>query len=167
MLDNKGKGMMQDSNKKQRAKHKIGWCSNCGFVHGIVKPYTMVENGHIVIKPICTQCRAKERERERMIVCAVCGLKKGEELFPTTIERLTFDGVNTCNFIVTLCKECRQKPHAEIRKQLNARMQNMCEECSDRFKCYTAKHGRPVESIPDRRGFHMNPRIKKRKWWWL
>jgi len=158
-----------DENRKQkRAKHKIGWCANCGFVHGLVKPYTMVENGHIVIKPICTQCRTAERERERMVVCAVCGLKKGEELFPTTIERLTFDEVNTCNFIVPLCKECRQKPHSEIREQLNARLQNMCEKCPDRFKCYTAKHGEPTESIADKQGFHRNPKINRRnRRWWL
>ena len=152
---------------KGAIKHKIGWCSICGFVHETVRPYTMVEHGKIVIKPICASCRRKERERERMVLCACCGLVKGTNLFPTTVERLTFEGVNTCNFIVPLCKECRAKPHSEVRNKLNLEVTSICETCPDRFKCYTSQHERPEESRvfqQDPQKLHRNAKVTKR-WW--
>jgi|GEM_PF-5558937 hypothetical protein len=156
---------LRDGNKP--IKHRIGWCSVCGFVHENVRPYTMVEHGYIVIKPICESCRKKERERSRMVVCAICGLVKGDNLYATTVERLTFEGVNTCNFIVPLCKDCRSKPHSEIREKLNLEVENICGSCPDRFKCYTAQHEKPEESRlyeQDPQKFHRNPKITKRFW---
>lgn len=153
--------------KKKTIKHKIGWCFVCGPVHVMVRPYTMVEDGITVIKPICTSCRKKERERERMVICAYCGLTKGANLFPTTIERLTFEETNTCNFIVPLCGECKGKPHSEIRAKLNIDIPTFCETCPDRFTCYTSQHGKPAESkvfTQDPQGFHRNERTTTRFW---
>lgn len=122
-------------------KHKIGFCSICNeFVHNTVKPYTMVENGTIVIKPICADCRKLEREKTRMVFCACCGLVRGTNLYPTTITRLTFDGVNTCSFIVPLCKKCREKSVEQVRKELNFKLSEVCKTCTDRFRCYTSRH---------------------------
>lgn len=155
------------ADRKGAIKHKIGWCSLCGFVHETVRPYTMVEDGKVVIKPICASCRKNERERERMVLCACCGLVKGTNLFPTTIERLAFDDVNTCNFIVPLCKGCREKPHSEAREKLNLTALTICETCPDRFKCYTSKHEKPVDSQvfeQDPQRFHRNPKLEKKYW---
>jgi len=148
-------------------KHKIGYCSFCGFTHDTVRPYTMTEGDHIIIKPICTSCRKKEREKNRLVLCACCGLVKGTNLFPTTIERLTFEGVNTCNFIVPLCKECREKPHSEIRSKLNLEVTSICGTCPDRFKCYTSQHEIATESQvyqQDPQRLHRNPKVTKRFW---
>jgi len=103
-----------------------------------------------------------------MVVCAVCGLIKGDNLYATTVERLSFEGVNTCNFIVLLCKECRGKPHAEIREKLNLEVEKLCETCPDRFKCYTSQHGQPEESRKyeqDPLGFHRNPKASTKRFW--
>jgi len=143
---------------KGTIKHKVGWCSFCGFVHEMVRPYSMVENGKLVLRPICPTCRKKERERERIVICAVCGETKGDNLFPTTVERLTFDEVNTCNFIIPLCKECKQKPHSEIREQLNAQITAICNSCIDRFKCFTVAH----EEAPESRVFEQDPQKLQR-----
>ena len=121
-------------------KHKIGYCGICGFTHGTVRPYVMVEDGRVIIKPICSACRKLERDRERVVECACCGIVKGTNLYPTTILRLVFDGTNTCNFIVPLCKECKERPLSEIRKRLNLMLSNICESCPDRFNCYTTQH---------------------------
>ena len=156
-----------ESGKKGAIKHKIGWCSICGFVHDTVRPYTMVEKGITVIKPICAPCRKNERERERMVLCACCGLVQGTNLFPTTIERLVFEGDNTCNFIVPLCKECRGMPHSEVREKLNLEVTRICETCPDRFKCYTSRHEEATESRvfqQDPQKFHRNTKITKRFW---
>lgn len=156
-----------DKNKGE-IKHKIGWCSNCGWVHDTVRPYTMVEDGHTTIKSICSKCRKKDREDERLIICACCGLVRGDTIYPTTVERLVFEEINSCNFIVPLCKKCREtKPHEEIREQLKLD-NSICNDCQDRFKCWTGKHDKPAESYKrsgDPLKFHRNPKVgSKRRW---
>ena len=148
-------------------KHKVSYCNFCGFTHDTVRPYTMTEGDHITIKAICSSCRKKEREKSRLVFCANCGLVRGETLYPTTIERLIFDEVNTCNFIILLCKECRAKPHSEVRNKLNLEVSSICETCPDRFKCYTSQHEGATESLvfqQDSLKFHRNTKVTKR-WW--
>ncbi len=150
------------SQKEKHIKHKIGWCSTCGWVHGIVKAYMFTENGHNIVKTLCPKCREKDRTAERYILCAVCGKKQGATLFPVTIEKLNFDDNNTCNMLVPLCEECRQKPHSEIRQKME--VPDMCETCSDRFSCYTSKHDQPLDSRTSWRGknnFHKNARGRR------
>jgi hypothetical protein len=128
---------------KKPIKHKVGWCANCGYVHDNVRQFTFAENGVTVIKPLCRKCRTAEAVK-RQVVCAFCGVKNGSMLYPTTVERLQFDGSNTCNFIVLLCEECKTKPHTTLRETLNS--VDVCKECGDRFKCYTSQHDKPRDS---------------------
>lgn len=144
-------------------QHKIGFCSVCGFTHEKVRLYLMAEYNSIVIKPICTSCRKYEREEERLVFCAYCGLVKGKNLYFTTIERLIFEEENTCNFNIPLCEECRKLPHYKIREKLNLEFSNICGSCSDRFKCFTSQHREPCNSALDLNGFHVNPKTK-RQW---
>lgn len=151
--------------KEKHIKHKIGWCANCGWVHGIVKAYMFTEQGHNIIKTLCPKCREKDRTADRLILCAVCGQKQGATLYPVTIEKLNFDEENTCNMLVPLCEACRQKSHSEIRSKLG--IIDMCETCNDRFSCYTCQHGKPLESrLASRygggiKGFHKNARSRR------
>lgn len=157
-------GIGQDA-KEKRIKHKLGWCSQCGWVHGIVKAYTFTENGHNIIKTLCPKCREKDRTAYRLILCAACGQKQGATLFPVTVERLNFDEQNTCNMLVPLCEQCRQKPHSEIRMVL--KVPDMCGSCADRFSCYTSQHGKPPESQIAYRGkreFQKNARMGRGRW---
>jgi len=148
-------------------KHRIGWCVNCGFVHENVRAYTMVEDGVTVIKPICDKCRKEERQRSRMVYCTLCGLVKGENLFPTTVERLQFNTNSTCNFVIPLCRECKNRPHSEIRQLLNKEIREICTTCQDRFKCYTTQHEEPRDSkvfSQDPQKMQRNTRTTKRFW---
>lgn len=151
-----------------KIKHRIGWCYNCGFVHDNVRPYTVVENGITIIRPICEKCRKKERENQRMVHCAICGLVKGTMLYATTIERLVFEGQHTCNFIVALCEDCRKnRKHSEILKKLNPIVEKLCASCEDRFKCYTSTHDKPDDSRvfeQDPLHFQRNQKLNRKFW---
>ena len=141
-------------------KHKIGLCSICGWTHDVIKPYAIEENGKTVIRSICRSCR---KNSKRQVLCAVCGLKDGINLFPTTIERLIFDEENTCNIVVSLCEECKKLPHSELLKKIN--VPNMCDTCESRILCYTSKHDKPADSIESYKGtgskrFQVNARSR-------
>ncbi len=133
-----------DGEKKKRTSHKVGWCSVCGWVHGLVKPHTFIENGQTVVKTLCVTCRGKDRAEQRMVLCAVCGLVRGETLYPVAIETLTFDDNGSCNMFLPLCHTCRQKPHSQIRQEI--KIPDMCDTCEERYVCYTSQHGQPMDS---------------------
>lgn len=149
-------------NKEKTIKHKLGWCSNCGWVHGVVKAHMFIEDGHDIIKTLCPKCREHDKTADRYIICAVCGKIKGGNLYPVTVETLQFDDKHTCNMLIPLCETCRQKPHSEIRTLI--KKPDMCGDCPDRFLCYTSTHQEPAESMVDwRRGkFQKNMRDRRR-----
>ncbi len=134
-----------DEEKKKRTSHKVGWCSTCGWVHGLVKPYTFTENGQTVIKTLCSACREKDRVEQRMVLCAICGLVRGDTLYPVAIETLTFDEESNCNMFLPLCYECRQKPHSQIRQEIKM-VFDICNTCEHRYTCFTSQHGQPMDS---------------------
>jgi hypothetical protein len=134
-------------------KHKISWCYKCGWVHDTVDMYRVEENGKLMLRPLCKDCRNK---LENKVVCAVCGEKDGNNLYPTTIERKNFDEGNTCNVIILLCETCRKIPQEQILAKL--KIPEMCGGCTDRFECFTAKHDEPQASVLNRKGFYINPK---------
>lgn len=153
-----------EEEKKKRTRHKVGWCSVCGWAHGIIKPYTFNENGQSIIKTLCSTCREKDRVEQRVVLCAVCGPVRGDTLYPVAIEILKFDDESSCNMFLPLCYTCRQKPHSQIRREI--KIPDMCNTCEERYTCFTSQHSEPDESIRSFWGertageFHKNAKSK-------
>jgi hypothetical protein len=151
--------------RTKAVQHRIGYCQNCGWIHGVVDIIKSEQNGRIIIKALCKKC---QNDLERVIVCACCGEKFGLNLYPTTIERKRFNEditnqtplgerevESTCNFIVLLCEDCKKLPHETIlRNKTFTLPSDICNSCKDRFRCYTAKQEQPHGSVMDRNNFH-------------
>ena len=137
------------SMKAKKESHNIGWCANCGWVHTRVEATKVVDNGNLVIKPLCAECR-----KSSTVMCALCGPVVGNALFPITLTKRLFDvteqeiygkkydaQASMCNVIIYVCAECRVKyTHAEMLDKLDeASLVVMCEHCEHRFVCFTSK----------------------------
>ena len=65
---------------KSVVKHKIGWCSNCGYVHGRLIKKRVVDTGQaLVTRPLCKECDDKLMKK-RLVHCAFCGVTQGDNL---------------------------------------------------------------------------------------
>ncbi len=150
---------MPNHSVKTGIKHKVGWCSVCGWVHGTVEQVSSVKDGVRTVKPLCLSCVKK---LEKKIVCAICGEIHGDNIFATVIERKSFDDTNTCNLVLLLCAKCRKIPHDKILEKVEDGIQSMCDTCPDRFVCYTSQYGEPTPSMKDNRtGFYKNPNVRR------
>jgi hypothetical protein len=140
--------------KVKLLKHRISFCSNCGWIHGTVDMIRSETGNTALIHPLCKTCQSKF---SRQIVCHIYGSKPGQILYPTTVEqkrieedrpRIQANDVSACYIIVMLCNKCKMLPHKELRQKLKI-PDTLCDSCSDRFKCYTLPNKPPENSVTD------------------
>ena len=116
--------------------HRIGYCSNCGWVHRAVSRVRQIEEDsrgkYAVIKALCEDYQKGIR---REVLCDLCGRKHGDNLYPVTLAKAQYGKKQFCAVFVHLCPECRMLPHKEVLNRLKP--PNLCEDCKGKFVCFT------------------------------
>lgn len=153
--------------KADEINHTVAYCYNCGWVHGHIEiKRVQTENG-IAHRTYCHDCLKKEVVYAECFLCGEKKIKKEQGkngLYAVSIEvkrlekdnqedRRMYDGTmyNSCRMVVGLCWDCRQLSHDKIRCKL-AHDGNMptydklCDNCTDKFICYTSQHLSPRDS---------------------
>lgn len=138
----------QDIVRSQQHKiHKIGYCANCGWVHSkIIRRVRTTEYNEqekvAVIMPLCVDCI---KEIDHQVMCNLCGRTKCDNLYPVSIIRKRGENGFTCKLFLHLCATCRKLPHEEVLYRLNL-PEGLCDNCKDRFTCFTNKTFPPPPS---------------------
>jgi len=129
----------------KKVVHRIGYCTNCGWVHDKIQRVRVGEGDVSVVKPLCDKC---VNHFKHQVICNLCGRTDCDNLYPVTIVRKTVNAWQSCSLFLHLCAECRKIPHHEILKRLKL-PDGICETCEERFVCFTTKSNLPIpQSIP-------------------
>jgi len=128
--------------KPPRSTHRVRYCASCGWTHTETSRVRVFEGNSAVIKALCSKCI---KEQPVHVLCDLCGRTKCDNLYPVTITRKVMANGNNCNLFLHLCVECRKIPHHEILKRMTVPTE-ICDNCKDRFVCFTEKGGKPFNS---------------------
>jgi hypothetical protein len=127
--------------------HTPNYCSYCGWTHKKVTNFKVIEDGCMILRPICEDCKPTIKS----VVCFNCGERDGDKLYPTTITLKVFENNGGCDVSVMLCEKCKTISHIQLyeanKVKFDQVQKKLCFTCPKKFLCFTSKEkGKTLQS---------------------